>query len=190
MITILADADYIDRATFELTVNFERMLERRIPKLDISRWVDYISLDAGLRPTADDRQVQVVLVYSPQKATLKNCLPAQLDTELNGTAIKTNLAEFCFASCRAEEGLATLGDLYEQALAALLSDPDTEQVILVADIESYGQQVRDALSRSTSKADTILFAPQAVAGYKCRQEILTYSLMAALNIRGEELSQL
>ena len=35
---ILADGDYIDRVAFDLTVNFERMLGRRIPAADLARW--------------------------------------------------------------------------------------------------------------------------------------------------------
>ena len=31
---IVADADYIDKVAFDLTVNFERMIGRRIPPAD------------------------------------------------------------------------------------------------------------------------------------------------------------
>ena len=34
---IIADADFIDKVAFDLTVNFERMLMRRIPKADLAR---------------------------------------------------------------------------------------------------------------------------------------------------------
>ena len=37
---IIADADFIDKVAFDLTVNFERMLMRRIPKADLARWID------------------------------------------------------------------------------------------------------------------------------------------------------
>lgn len=46
---IIADADYIDRVAFDLIVNFERMLDRRIPAADMSRWAMDIALDGGLR---------------------------------------------------------------------------------------------------------------------------------------------
>lgn len=186
MTTILVDADYLDRMVFELTVNFERMLERRIDKLDLSRWVDYVALDGGLRP-GQENEVQVVLIYSPQKKKLKNCMPANLDTELNATAIKTNISEFCFASCCAEEDYVSLADLYEQSLVALLSDDKTTRVLLVADTEAYGMQLRQAMTQAKPQQQMMLFVPQAVAGYKCAQEILTYSLMAAMNINSSEL---
>ena len=35
---ILADADYADSVAFDLIVNFERMLGRRIPQADMVQW--------------------------------------------------------------------------------------------------------------------------------------------------------
>lgn len=49
---IIADADYIDYVAFNLIVNFERMLGRRIPPADLSRWAMDIALDGGLREEA------------------------------------------------------------------------------------------------------------------------------------------
>ena len=46
---MIVDADYVDRVAFDLTVNFERMLNRRIPQADLARWIDCVALDGGLR---------------------------------------------------------------------------------------------------------------------------------------------
>ena len=42
---ILVDADYVDKVAFDLIVNFERMIGRRIPKADFARWIDCVALD-------------------------------------------------------------------------------------------------------------------------------------------------
>ena len=42
---IIVDGDYIDRVAFNLIVNFERMLNRKIPAADFSQWVVDIALD-------------------------------------------------------------------------------------------------------------------------------------------------
>ena len=47
---ILVDADYVDRVAFNLIVNFERMLGRRIPQADMAKWIDCVALDGGMRP--------------------------------------------------------------------------------------------------------------------------------------------
>ena len=46
---IIADADYIDRVAFDLIVNFERMINRRIQPADMAQWAVCIALDGGLR---------------------------------------------------------------------------------------------------------------------------------------------
>ena len=35
---ILVDADYVDKVAFDLIVNFERMIGRRIPQADMAKW--------------------------------------------------------------------------------------------------------------------------------------------------------
>ena len=45
---IIADADYVDHVAFDLIVNFERMIGRRILPADTARWIDCIALDGGL----------------------------------------------------------------------------------------------------------------------------------------------
>ncbi len=58
---IIADADYIDRVAFDLTVNFERMINRRIQPADMAQWAVCIALDGGLRE--GEHETQVVLIH-------------------------------------------------------------------------------------------------------------------------------
>ena len=88
---ILADADYIDKVTFDLTVNFERMLGRRIPPADMARWIDCIALDGGIRE--GDNEVQVILVHEGTTSTLDNFSPSSLTDDLDGKAFKDHLGE-------------------------------------------------------------------------------------------------
>ena len=44
---IVVDADYVDSVAFNLIVNFERMIGRRIPPADMARWVECVALDGG-----------------------------------------------------------------------------------------------------------------------------------------------
>ena len=55
-IVILVDAEYVDKVAFDLIVNFERMLGRRIPQADMAQWLECIALDGGLRPTANSQK--------------------------------------------------------------------------------------------------------------------------------------
>ena len=70
---ILVDGDYIDQVAFDLIVNFERMIGRRIPAADTARWIDCIALDGGIREGTHD--TQVIFVHSKEKTTLENFQP-------------------------------------------------------------------------------------------------------------------
>ena len=79
---ILVDADYIDKVAFNLIVNFERMIGRRIPNADMARWTDCVALDGGIRE--GDNEVQVILIHYKDTHRLANFTPSDLSTELDG----------------------------------------------------------------------------------------------------------
>ena len=74
---IIADADYVDAVAFDIIVNFERIIGRRIPKADMARWVDCIALDGGLRP--GEHTTQVVLLHGESRSRLENFEPGEID---------------------------------------------------------------------------------------------------------------
>ena len=67
---IIADADYIDKVAFDLIVNFERMLMRRIPQADMARWIDCVALDGGVRE--GDSRTQVALIHDRRSVKMDN----------------------------------------------------------------------------------------------------------------------
>ncbi len=179
---LLIDADYVDRLVFDMSVQLERMLGRRIPKLDITRWVDYLALDGGLRP--GENKTQVLFVYSKKKAFLKNAVPSSLATELDGNCFHDNLGDFFCASFPVEDEIVSKERLYVQSVEALLASSKVRNLMLVPDMDAYGHLLKGALSKSRN---VLLFVPEPVSGFLCPQEILTYSLFAALGVKGEEL---
>ena len=98
---VIVDADYVDKVAFDLSVNFERMIGRRIPKADLARWVDCIALDGGLRE--GEHETQVVLIHDKRKAAMENFAPSRYGDELNGKAFKDNLGEFIVSSFPVED---------------------------------------------------------------------------------------
>ena len=66
---ILVDGDYVDSVAFNLIVNFERMLGRRILKADTARWIDCVALDGGMREERDaDGETQVIFIPFTQSS--------------------------------------------------------------------------------------------------------------------------
>ncbi len=90
---IIVDADYIDEVAFNLTLNFERMLDRRIPAADFSQWIVNIALDGRMKP--GNHETQVVVLHDKGKRQLDNYVPSSLGQELDKQAFKDEtLGEF------------------------------------------------------------------------------------------------
>ena len=182
---IIADADFVDKVAFVLTVNFERMLMRRVPKADIARWIDCIALDGGIRE--GENEVQVVLIHNKENTELENFTPAHYKEELDGKAFKDHLGEFSINTYPVEE-LVSKADFIAEAAQIACSQKEVKRVMVVPDDEETYAKVRHALKRIDDEGKRItLFAMQPMEGGNFRQEILGYSLMSALGINGEEI---
>lgn len=196
---IIADAEYIDRVAFDLIVNFERMLMRRIPQADFARWLDCIALDGGMRPTTEEQPdgngqpetTQVVLIHRKGAAQLDNFTPSSYATELNGKAFKDHLGEFVISALPVEQQV-TREDFFLDILGTVCQQPAVKRIMLVPNAEegTLYADIRETLRRVADDTKRItVFTMQPMPGGNFRQEILGYSLMNALGIHAEELSR-
>lgn len=193
---ILVDADYVDKVAFDLTVNFERMIGRRIPQADMAQWLECVALDGGLRPqTSDDKSqtsalshqssIQVVLLHKQQK--MENFNPGAF-AELDGKAFESRLGEFLI-SCVKVEDLTTMDDLFVDSMQVLANAEEVKRLIVAPDAEHIYNNVREGLRHADDEKRITVLAMQPMQGGNFRQEILGYSLMAALGIKSEELNK-
>ena len=186
---IIVDGDYVDRVAFDLIVNFERMLNRRIPAADFSQWTVNIALDGRLR--AGNNETQVVLLYDRKNPRLENFVPADYEKELNGQAFKdARLGEFIINAIatgdEATEKEAVLLDLLRtiinhREVKRVMIVPDAEDSHLISTLRSTLRDVDDELKHIT------LFAMQPLEGGNFKQQILGYSLLNAMGISSSEI---
>lgn len=181
---IIADADYIDRVAFNLIVNFERMIGRRIPQADMARWIDCIALDGGLRE--GEHETQVVLIHDKESSKLENFKPSDYGTELNGKAFKDNLGEFLISSFPVEK-ITSKEDFFIDTITEVCRQQAVKRVMVVPDAENIYDRVRSALRNVDEDKRVTVFAMQPMPGGNFRQEILGYSLMSALGISPDEI---
>lgn len=181
---ILADADFIDSVAFNLIVNFERMIGRRIPQADLARWIDCIALDGGLRE--GDNETQVVLIHRKETAQLKNFTPSNLAAELDGKAFKDNLGEFLISTIAIENDLPSGDGLFVESLNVIGNAAEVKRLMVVAADDDYAM-VKDVLRHADDEKRITVFSMQPMPGGNFRQEILGYSLMNALGIKSSEL---
>lgn len=183
---IIADADYIDQVAFNLIVNFERMIGRHIPQADLARWIDCIALDGGLRE--GENRTQVVLIHNRDSKALDNFMPADYEQELRGKAFRDHLGEFVIDALPVE-AMVSKDDMLIDILQTACAQQEVRRVMLIPDTEKAGvyDDVRQALRYVDDSKRVTVFAMQPMEGGNFRQEILGYSLMNALGIRGEEI---
>ena len=187
---IIADADYIDHVAFNLIVNFERMLMRRIPSADIARWIDCIALDGGMRPVGQEG-ASVVLIHDKNKTQLENFVPADFAQELNGKAFSDHLGEFVISALPIERQ-TTREDFFLDILGTVCQQPAVKRIMVIPNAEegSLYNDIRNLLRQVDDSKRITIFAMQPMPGGNFRQEILGYSLMNALGIHADDLSSL
>lgn len=184
---IIVDADYVDSVAFNLTVNFERMIGRRIPKADMPRWIDCVALDGRMRE--GDNQTQVVLIHNKNNEKMENFAPSDYENELNGKAFKDNLGEFIISSFPVEE-VVSQDDFLIDIIQTVCNQESVRRIMIVPNAEKNDlyDRMRNALRDVDDEQKYItLFAMQPMQGGNFRQEILGYSLMSALGVRSDEI---
>lgn len=180
---ILADATFLDKLTFEFTVYFERILERRVQKADLATWLDCAALDGGLLP--GNNQTQAIFLHDAEVSDLKNFTPSSFQDEIDGKAFTDNMGEFTLHAATSE-GIAAMDEFFVQSLELIANASDVKRIILAPDMMAYGTKLLAAISKTEGKDITVLVGePQPVRGFK--EEKIAYSLMTALGIRGDEL---
>ena len=183
---IVVDADYVDSVAFNLIVNFERMIGRRIPPADMTRWVECVALDGGLRQ--GDHETQVVLLHAKGKRAMENFTPADYSTQLEGKAFKGNLGEFVFGAYPVES-LVSKEEFLVDVVSLVCNQKEVKRVMVVPDVDKCYDMLRHALRHVDDDKRVTLFAMQPLTGGNFRQEILGYSLMSALGIKADEIKE-
>jgi hypothetical protein len=183
---IFIDDEYADRVTFDLSVNFERMLERRIARADLSHWLVCLALDGGVEQ--GDNEIQVFLTHGQKKTGLENFTPSDFGKEIDGKAFRDpNLGEFSLFACAPDEQLVERDFFFLDLLSMVADSADVKRLMVVSDEGDAFAKTRDLLRRVDGKDITVFtMQPQPIGG-RLRQEILGYSLMSALGIHSEEL---
>ena len=185
---ILVDADYVDKVAFNLIVNFERMLGRRIPQADLAKWIDCIALDGGIRQ--GEHETMVVFIHQKDKTKLENFTPSDYANDLHGKAFKDHLGEFSIGAYPMED-IAGSENYFADALQLMTTQKEVKRIMVIPDAEDSNiyNKVREVLNRLDDDDKRItVFAMQPMPGGNFRQEILGYSLMAALGISSDEIT--
>ncbi len=186
---IIVDGDYIDSVAFNLIVNFERMLNRRIPQADLSQWIVNIALDGRMKPGS--HETQVVILHDRKRKAFDNFVPSNFESELDKQAFRDEkLGEFIINTIATGGEVTAKDEVLLDFLRIVLSHKEVRRIMIVPNAEDgniYGT-LRNALRDVDDEEKHItMFAMQPMEGGNFKQQILGYSIMNAMGIRGDEL---
>ena len=182
---ILVDADYLDEVVFDMTVHFEPIIGRHLPPADLCHWLDCVALDGGLRQGKEE--IQAVFLHSQELEAFRQFAPAHFENELNGKAFNDYVGEFVMQSFPVER-VVSQDDFFIESLEAALLATDVKRIMVVGDMEAYGDRVAKTVSEAAErKKDVTVYSMRPLEAKGFQPEILGYSLLAALGIRSEEL---
>lgn len=188
---IIVDADYIDDVAFNLTLNFERMLDRRIPAADFSQWIVNIALDGRMKP--GNHETQVVVLHDKGKRQLDNYVPSSLGQELDKQAFKDEtLGEFIINTIATGGKVTEKDEVMLDFLKIVLSHKEVSRIMIVPNAEDGNiyNLLRNALRDVDDEEKHVtLFAMQPMEGGNFKQQILGYSIMNAMGITADEIEK-
>lgn len=180
---IIADADSLDRMAFAFAVNFERMIGRRVPPADMSRWAECVAMDGGV--PQGEGSTTVVLVHGERKAKMDNFVPADFAKELSEQAFRGPLGEFVFNSVSTSP-LADCSQLMADIVRHTAQSDAVKRLIVVAP-QPLAPVLQQALVEADkSKRVTLLTYSPSFNG-PLRHIPAGYSLTAALGVSADEI---
>jgi uncharacterized protein (DUF4213/DUF364 family) len=129
-----------------------------------------------------------VFIHQKGKQGLENFVPGTYE-ELDGKAFKDHLGEFAINAYPIEQ-IADSENFFTEVLELVTAQKEVKRVMVIPNMEDEHiyNKVRETLRRVNDEDKRVtLFAMQPLSGGNYRQEILGYSLMAALGISADEI---
>lgn len=191
---LLIDAAYADGVTAALSGHFSKALDRSLPKADLAQWLVCLSLDAEM----EGGDVQCIFIHDREQKVLDMFAPRNFSQEIDGKAFsEEGLGEFSLACCPVER-VTTLTDLCVESLEALLDDKNVKRIAVVYDFDGTTAESRTLTKRITrlcakhaeteKPKDLTLFTMNPLEDCTTPQQVLGFSILAAMGVRSEELA--
>ena len=135
------------------------------------------------------QQTLVVLTHRKDTVRMENFSPQSYADDIDGKAFKDNLGEFIMSAVTVADNVRA-DDFFLDVVGTMCREPRVKRVMVVPNAEegTLYDDLRETLRRIDDDDKRItVFTMEPRQGGNYHQEILGYSLMAALGIRGDEL---
>lgn len=181
---ILVDTESFDEVAFDIIVNFERMLNRKIPRVDMCRWI-YAAACDGKFPANSDSILAIFLKrQGQQKFANLNFRDIAMCEEIKQYGI--NGFNFCV---KFEEYSGNSDHAFVDMTEKLLGqNKDMEDLVCIPN-EDIAQYAARLLSGKRDLRSTVL-SQESLRGGGFSQEYLSCSISYALGITDSEIENM
>ncbi len=123
---LLIDAACLNRVGNDMARHFAPLVNRELPKADLSLLLECLALDAGVQP--GENEIQVIFIYDGSTRRMNFCEPSDLGKELHDVAFKSRLGEFSIYSFQ-PSGMASREDFCSSSRSGLSASRKKRSVL-------------------------------------------------------------
>lgn len=183
---MLIDASYLDRVGTDMATHFAPLIDRKLPKADLSVLLECLALDAGIKTAGN--KIQVIFIYDNKSVgKMRFCVPSSFEKELHEVAFESKLGEFSLYAFQPSD-MATCEDLFIESLQLAGESKETKRILLVPDESLYGSKLDMYVKEIKGKDDIVLFGMNPPKGTPSfRFEMIGFAILQALGIHADEL---
>lgn len=181
---LLIDAAYLNYLIGDVKHNFERIIGRALPPLDLVGFMVRLAMDAGVSPGNDG--MDVIFVSEDSDCVLSDASPSKLEAELDGNACKSEIGEVTFTLASAA-GMVPLDGLTVDVARNCFGQERFRRVMTIVPDATFAM-MSEMLDIDDRRLDLVRFEMQQrerLNGWKV--ETLLYAMLAAFGVRSEEL---
>lgn len=182
---ILIDAAYINKVTNDLGRHFGQVIERELPKADLSVFLECVAMDAGFQ--AGEGNLQVFLVYDKSQPQMDAFCPSDLKKDLNDVAFKSRLGEFQLNTFNPSD-MADKEAFFLEAVKLIADAKEVKHLVVIPSEAEYGDKLPEIFEKVDGKESIYVFGMNPLApSDKFRWEMMGYAVLQALGIRPDEI---
>ena len=182
---ILIDAAYINKVTNDLGRHFGQVIERELPKADLSVFLECVAMDAGFQ--AGEGNLQVFLVYDKSQPQMDAFCPSDLKKDLNDVAFKSRLGEFQLNTFNPSD-MADKEAFFLESVKLIADAKEVKHLVVIPSEAEYGDKLPEIFEKVDGKESIYVFGMNPLApSDKFRWEMMGYAVLQALGIRPDEI---
>lgn len=181
----LIDVEYLNAVNSDLKKHFTGVLGRELPDMELDKLITYLALDADI--PAGEKEIMVILIHNSQTKRVFNCIPSDINKELQNVAFRNNLGEFQFTSL-STEGLTTHEELFLNILEVITDSPDTKKIVFIPFEGNNDSKFKEIIKEKGGKEFVQFGMKKPDIQPRHKWDFLAFPLMQAFGIRGDEIN--